>query len=242
MKLKTLIAAATIAVALAICPASALAYSGPWDSAHQPLTISNPGVSVTFSELGQTGSYTYDIEIADSVVCPSHGTTLTVTMADPVGQTSVSNTSSYLLIDGDGICLPGMPSSAVSSESGSPDFTSGVFTGVEDTEPFFYQVSDSSGVLAQGAYTQTEIPMTATIIDQWSQPDAFINTCIDGGYTIHSMNGGDLYCTVLAGGGETFASGWPGVQPPLRPPCPACAPEEPAPCTTCTAQPQTSGS
>jgi hypothetical protein len=61
-KTRSLIAASAIAAALAFT-GSASAFSGPWDSAHQPPTITNPGVSVN----SDTGSF--DLDLA-GIACP----------------------------------------------------------------------------------------------------------------------------------------------------------------------------
>jgi hypothetical protein len=94
--------------------------------------------------------------------------------------------------------------------------TDTMFADWDGTEPFLYTVSGPSGLLAQGAYTGTAHgTVKATIIDENHNMDGFINTCIDGGYTIYSMNGGDLYCTVYSGSATTtFTTGWP---PPVIP-------------------------
>lgn len=83
------------------------------------------------------------------------------------------------------------------------------------TTPFLYQVSTPAGIIAQAAMT-LDVTTTATVtIDEQTNIDQFINVCIDGGYTLYSHNGGDLYCE--QGGVSTYAltNGWPAPKPPI---------------------------
>lgn len=74
---------------------------------------------------------------------------------------------------------------------------------VSGTDPFLFTVSSSVGTVAQQAYTWTESNnFGETIIDERHHIDQLTNVCIDGGYTLYSENGGDLYCVVYTGQGS----------------------------------------
>lgn len=82
---------------------------------------------------------------------------------------------------------------------------------VSGTDPFLVHVSSATGIVAEQAYTWTESNnYGARIIDECHYIEEFINVCIDGGYTLYSENGGDLYWVVYSGSGTTTRSpGWP---------------------------------
>jgi hypothetical protein len=215
-----------LAAAILFLPATAVAFSGPWDSAHQPAAVSSPGILVTVDQTIQA----FQVQISPSVSCPGGSPVpLSVTFADPsyAVTDTLSNpcaqtwTAQPISGAGDFVTgpAPGDPSGLQlldptelnpsdaefwASDSFDPLWGSG-------KEPFLYTVTGPSGPLAQGAYTASaDDGITQTIIDERHHIDAFINTCIDGGYTLYSMNGGDLYCVVTSGSDTTtYTPGWP---------------------------------
>lgn len=87
----------TVVLAVAL-PAPAQGFSGPWDSAHEPQEITNPGVTVNdgweregataFEGFGKEG--TLEISLDQSLTCPSGlPQPYSVTFADPTGSLTV---------------------------------------------------------------------------------------------------------------------------------------------------------
>jgi len=215
---KKLALGAAAALALAL-PMSAQAYGGPWDSAHQPPAVTNPGVIVSDNLVWQE----LIVTLAPTVGCTNGvGAPVQVTFSYPAGAATDT------LDPCSGIWSPG-PSTSLNTLTWDGDPTlaadepgSGTLYWASDkasfwetgATPVLYTVSGPGGVISQGAYTLHSDGNNTETIDQDHNPDGFVNTCIDGGYTIYSENGGDLYCTVSTGGDASFTAGWPAPPPP----------------------------
>lgn len=202
----------------------AMGFSGPWDSAHEPTTLSNPGVGVE-----QSGRRFF-VYLGYELTCPQgQPVPYTVVFSDPTGSASVTVAEPC-----PGTWQPVSTSGEVAAfvnaqnrrrerahEPGAPEkeltMASVTFSPLRST-PFVWEVVGALGVIARQAMTATVKPTHE--IERNAEPDAFFNTCIDGPYEIFSKNGGELYCTAPA---ETSygAGGWPNppevVTPPPKP-------------------------
>jgi hypothetical protein len=211
---RSIITTAALAAWLAFAgSASAAPFTGPWDSAHQPTTVTNPNVTSALPTV---------LDSADLGACgPQPRTTAVVTFSDPSGWASETFTSTTV-IEGLYYCL-----AATETQSGNIDFTLAsydglgevIFTPVTTTNnasaPFVWTVSNASGVIAQEADTwiyHTAQTTSFTVDEDKDGIDEFINICINGDHPIYSHNGGDLYCTVTnptPAGTSVSPGGWP---------------------------------
>jgi hypothetical protein len=232
-----------IAVIVALTAASS-AYATTFDSAHEPPVIGNPGVTTRTQSAGGPFA-SFQVTLALALICPAgQPMAYTVTFEDATGSRSIPLQEPC---NGE---WPEVPFSEtgrdfdVSVQSGArviPEIkyegsNPSALIGYLDirparTTPFIYQVTGPSGVVAQA-------PMTATVtppeeINQNTEIDRFINTCIDGSHELKSKEGGNLYCEV--GGSVAYTpGGWPA--PPVEAPA-ATEPTSstPAPKQTTTA-------
>jgi hypothetical protein len=202
-------------------PRFASAFSGPWDSAHVPPTISNPEIAAGPDP--QDPSILM-VAIAYNVGCPNgNPIPFTVTFSDPAGsivdQATNPCNSTWSPGSNDNADFRTSPSVAIVDNSNPTAPTSGPFDlffnmSWYPSTPFVYTVSNASGVLAQARWKGTTGGTPPTTIDEWNHPDDFINICSNGNYPIYSMNGEDLYCVV----GGSDAATW--VKDDWRPPPP----------------------
>jgi hypothetical protein len=206
----TAIALAVVALSSA---ASSPAYSGPWDAAHLPATITVPGV------IAQAGtSEAFEVRIGAALSCPNgEPVPITVTFSDPSGAESAS------LAEPCG----GRWAEAASDER--VDFSLRTFaaaSGVLEpsvtfisavTTPFVYEVSNAGGVIARGALIATVIP--PRVIDSRHDMSEYVAVCVDGKQELQALGRGDHYCEV--GGGTNYTPGdWPAPAP-SKPAAPA---------------------
>jgi hypothetical protein len=227
--------------------AAAATYTGPWDSAHQPPTITSPNVTVNTSY-----SWGLGLDIANDLTCPGGvpNPSVTVTFTDPSGQVvnNFATTQSAAAIPPEWGCasLDGTNGGFTggwrveqtwSANGGAPDFSSTVDTGAgpfneatfmpRRSGPMLYQVADASGVIAQGTYTFAVTPPGTA--ELWDTDYAnFVQTCVVGNRTIYQASNGHEYCIVSSGSyTSTLSPGWPAPPPP--PPLPAPPSPLPAP-------------
>ena len=205
-----------VGLVAAICAVLALsdsavaqAFSGPWDSAHEPPTIANPGVTTGSGDT--EGSF--QVTLSFGLTCPAgQPMPFTVTFANPEGSVSVPLADPCL---GTWQNTPEAPAGfIIFADDGtvSPYYTASTSATLDplETGPFLYQVTGPAGIVAQGTLKATVTPPEQ--IDQRHEIDNFINTCIDGNHETHSKEGGDLYCEV--GGGTSIVRGhWPAPTP-----------------------------
>jgi hypothetical protein len=244
--MRRILLAATLAVALAAgaTTATAQGFSGPWDSAHEPQTITSAGVT-----RGVEDNSWFSIVVSSTVLAPStdHVVPLTVTFSDPSGSESVSITpladepcrSRVTLEDmeREGKCelakwtqpahnqqvdftisqtstrLPSGGEVTVGEGFSGERFWFGAtevqFEPTKAT-PFFYQVTGSSGIIAQAAMTATQTPVE-------TGDSHNLSPCIDSGHGLRSENG-ELVCEQTFGGQYSFSqSGWPAPPAPAEP-------------------------
>jgi len=201
----------------------------PYTSASAPATITSP--LVTFTPYDPTEGI-FAIAVGSGVTCPDTPVAYTLTFSDPSGTASIALTDPCVAIWG-----PITPP-VTSSEDFTVDLVDGVdltsiFAGLPLTQaqdgpaiadfditnnattPFLYQVSTPSGVVAEAAMTRRIQTSDPNIVDQKTNIDQFINICIDGGYTLYSHNGGDLYCNTGGVDEDSFVNGWPAPPPPV---------------------------
>jgi hypothetical protein len=174
--------ATTLALAL---PATAQAYSGPWDSAHQPPTVSNPGVVITTTdESSSLGNFT--VALAPTVGCTggiptqvqvtfsAQGGIVTDTLSDPCtgGWDDTGGSSS------DSSFFTSTSDAAFYGGSG-PSYWAGDALHVDaDSEPFVYTVAVGGAVIAQGAYTAS----VAWTAPWWVPGSIAVTTVTPGGW------------------------------------------------------------
>jgi hypothetical protein len=201
------------------CGAGATAAQAPQFTApNVPQAIANPNVSAGPDSSGSG----FDIAIGYALSCPNGqpqtvsvvfntpSGSITNSLADPCAGTWNPNAADATFLGAT------ITQTAGTQPASSPAITfdwPGNLTGagaLSGSEPFDYQVTTASGVVAQGALTEHVSGTPPTIIDSETDIDDYINICIDGGYTIYSRNGGDLYCETSDGTvSETFTTGWP---------------------------------
>jgi hypothetical protein len=226
---------------LLIALSIALTMAGPaqattFDSAHEPPVIGNPGVTTA------TSNSSFSVTLALGLICPAgQPIAYSVTFEDPTGSRSIPLlepcTGTWQSI---GAALespwnfsvfgtrgypsePGIPGVTGSGSAGTNP--SATFLETMATTPFLYQVTGPAGVVAQGAMTATVTPPEE--INENTEIDRFINTCIDGSHEVKSKEEGKLYCEV--GGSTSYtAGGWPAPAPPPAPPA-VEQPEKPEP-------------
>ncbi len=174
MRLRKSSAASVLAcMALVVLPASAAqGFLGPFDSEHEPATVTNPGVSV-MEEYEHFG-----LSISPALWCPDghHFVSLAVVLSDPSGNYEVIGVPTGSTSNGGGECnnwewknklkpaeaLFGVVSTGFVSGSSEYDLNATIDypylpgEGEEGTTPFLYGVvGPSEDIIAVGAETQT---------------------------------------------------------------------------------------
>jgi hypothetical protein len=208
-----MIAAAATALAFAL-PATAQAFSGPWDRAHAPRTITNQNVIVAVPDgqlaimilpgegcfLGGPGTVSGPVTV--TITTPDASTI--GTLKNPckgVWTTAVKRSSPYLDVSTVNRNPVSFPAAEISAD---PTYNR--------WEPLLFTVIDARGVIAQGTYmTITSDTAHTRTIDQWGSPDDFFNICIGQNLPLYSYNGGDLACDYTTGSAATITKrgGWP---------------------------------
>ena len=233
----------TVALAAGATTANAQGFSGPWDSAHEPPTITNAGVTTGIGGTF-TASESFLLSLSPSVWC-SNGqlVPITVTFSDPDGSRSVSAFGPVPYEEEP--CSFNWTESEPGPESSTFNFS--IFGGGRSllsatsatvpfklngtTTPFFYQVSGPSGVIAQAAMTATFEQIHH--VEPRTTHNNDVTQCEREHLDIRSGTNGELYCL-----GETESSvvyeysfsqgGWPAPVPPEPEPKPEPAPTYPA--------------
>lgn len=224
----------TLAIlALIVCGASAAraAPAQPFTSASQPATITSPLVVIA-SLSAYTGQFTVDI--GQDVTCPDTPTPYTLTLSDPSGTASstiadpcaatwgpitppVAKPDDFTINLENGYDLESaIADSGLSiTEAQTAPAEAIIAITSQATTPYLIQVSTPAGIVAQLPMTLKVTTTPTTTIDQKTNIDQFINVCIDGGYTLYSHDGGDLYCETGGTPSDSFEKGWPAPKPPI---------------------------
>lgn len=229
--MRRLVLIITSLMTLALAPAASADFTGPWDSAHQPPTVTDSNISAGQLDLQGTfvviplGPYSG----LNPGQCPA---SLAVTYADPAGSITETITGHP-----DPLLPEYCDTSATQATTGSPDFSIGYgnwtigFGSVTKTAingPFLYMVTDSTGVISQGGYTTSSGTFRI-----YSGTSDFNTICLDGHHALYTdSTSGKIYCLQYE---VVDNPGWPA--PPTPTPTPTPTPSTtptPAPPTTST--------
>lgn len=219
------ITALIILIAGLLFVSSASAFTGPWDRAHQPATITNPAVTV-FRPAGSTLDYYNGTGDGASVeITLTWGTYGTAAACwswtdnesnppDPPFSVTISTPTRSVT---EPFWYGGIADDQRSCSWSSDQFT--LPTDKSSVVPMLYTVSGPTGIVAQDMFTwRFERQGGNWVIDQSTSPDSFFNVCIKDGYDIRSHNGGILYCVVpMDDSRASFTHGWPTPPKPQLP-------------------------
>ncbi len=191
---------------------TAAAFTGPWDSAHEPLKIAASDVTAQATLAEQ-----FQLSIYSGAWCASaQFVPMTVTVSDPSGSVTYSLESTLssnpcLFTQWAGGDFQKHSVGALNAEAilgggaspygpGSPSEITATAT---DPLPFFYEVSTPSGVIAQGAWSSYSNPVGA-------EKSNDITECQRQHSDIHSSDG-EVYCYLPTEATEIryHEGGWP---------------------------------
>jgi hypothetical protein len=185
------------------------AFSGPWNSAHTPATITARGITAQ-----PATSEAYEVKVGAALSCPNGAPVpIVVSFSDPSGSQSAS------------LSQPCKGQWTEPAPDERLDFSLRTFAGTAgalepsvtfisaSSTPLVYEASSPSGVIARGALLATVVP--PRVIAEHEQRNEYITVCIDGKRELRYKKGGDRYCEV--GGGTNYSpSDWPA--PPIAKP------------------------
>ena len=215
-------------LALALVPAAALGFSGPWNSAGEPPPVQNAGVSVG-TLTAEDGENKFQLVLSPHLWCPDgHDlVSLTVVISEPMGAAAVTGetqqrwylspcnswewantaTTSEVFLDG---ATGSVPEPEAIREWTNATVTANISLPFDNAPvPFLYEVVGPSGVVARGALTADKREAGTAL---GSNKITDISECQRKKLDVFSGPSGQLYCeeTYAVGRTEnTFIPGWP---------------------------------